>query len=429
MLNNGEGGCGNDLAIDDIVFRTCGDAITIADGLDNLDLAFCETAPASSVTITATPDESIYKSHAFQWQDSSDGVVWTDILGEDNETYTSPLLTNDTFFRVKLAEDVINLANPLCSTISDVFKVIIVPKPLPPTSNGDIATCVNDNIPLTVSVPADILVNWYDAPFGGNLLLENSTSYLAPSDGTYYAEAVSTLADCYADSRTALSLTLYELPVVTDETHSFCEGEDIILYANISNVTYNWSTGETTSNIIVDTAGTYTLIVTNPNGCQSTKSITVSQIDRPIIRSVSSEEYTIKVLAKNLGSFEYSLDGINYQDQNSFKNREGGLYTIYVREKSGCGLTTMEYLHLVIPKFFTPNGDNHNDLFIIHGTDNFQNSELNIYDRYGNLLRNIRNAPFEWNGTFKNKALPASDYWYSLKLDHIEKRGHFTLKR
>src|SRR5690606_12238954 len=228
----GVGGCGNDLAIDDIVFRTCGDAITIADERDNLDLAFCETDPARSITLTATPDNSIYTIHAFQWQDSPDGTIWTDITDETNATFTSPLLTNTTFFRVKLAEDAINLDSPLCSTLSDVFRVLIVPQPQPPASNDDVATCADDNKPLTVSVPADIQVNWYDAPTGGNLLLENSTSFLAPSEGTYYAEAASTLADCYADSRTALSLTLFELPEVTDETLWFCEGDEIILYAN-----------------------------------------------------------------------------------------------------------------------------------------------------------------------------------------------------
>ncbi|GGW51215.1 hypothetical protein GCM10007383_38450 [Arenibacter certesii] len=429
MRNNGEGGCGNDLAIDDIVFRTCGDAITIADGLDNLELAFCETAPASSVTLTATPDKSIYSTHAFQWQFSKDGTVWTDIPGENSATHITPPLTETTLFRVKLAEDAINLANSLCSTISDVFKVLIVPKPLPPASSGNIATCMDNNKPLTVNVPPDIQVNWYDAPVGGKLLQENSTSFLAPSEGIYYAEAVSSFAECYADSRTPLSLTLFELPEATDETIEFCEGDSTILYANITNVTYQWSTGETTPTIIVGTAGSYTLMATNPNGCESTKTITLLQIDRPIIKSISSEEHTITVSTKNQGAFEYSLDGINFQDQNSFKNREGGLYTMYVREKRGCGSATAEFLHLVIPKFFTPNGDNHNDLFIIHGADKFQYSELNIYDRYGTLIKNIRNAPFMWDGTFNNRALPASDYWYSIKLDHLEKRGHFTLKR
>src|SRR5690606_37383099 len=132
---------------------------------------------------------------------------------------------------------------------------------------------------------------------------------------------------------------------------------------------------------------------------------------------------------KNQGAFEYSLDGSNYQDQNVFENREGGQYTIYVRGKDGCGLATLEYLHLVIPKFFTPNGDNHNDLFIINGTHKFQNSYLNIFNRYGTLLLTLRDAPLIWDGTLKNQALLASDYSYSLQLVNITTQGHLTVKR
>ena len=40
MINNGIGGCGNDLAIDDIVFKTCGDFISIIDTFNNNELPF-----------------------------------------------------------------------------------------------------------------------------------------------------------------------------------------------------------------------------------------------------------------------------------------------------------------------------------------------------------------------------------------------------
>jgi len=58
-----------------------------------------------------------------------------------------------------------------------------------PISNGDLNVCVNALRPLTVNVPSSIQVNWYDAPTGGNLLLENNTSYNTTIAGTYYAEA------------------------------------------------------------------------------------------------------------------------------------------------------------------------------------------------------------------------------------------------
>lgn len=41
MLNNEVGGCGNDLAIDDIVFRTCGDFIEINDSQNANNIEAC----------------------------------------------------------------------------------------------------------------------------------------------------------------------------------------------------------------------------------------------------------------------------------------------------------------------------------------------------------------------------------------------------
>lgn len=429
MLNNGVGGCGNDLAIDDIVFRSCGDYVELTDSNNTSNFTQCEIDPATNIKLTATPDFSIYSTHAYQWQQSFNGDDWTDLVGETSNTYTSGLLTSSTYFRVKMAEDSINLANPLCSTISDRYKVLIVSQPDPPQNDGDINTCIDQNRALTVTVPENIQVDWYDAPIGGNLLLSNSTSYTSQISGTYYAEAVSTLANCYADQRTSISISIYELPVVSDEFLSFCEDFSINLSAQISNMDYEWNTGETTSNINVKTPGTYTVKVTNGNGCSSLKTITLEQVNAPRIQNAISDEYTLTIIVENKGEFEYSLNGYNYQEENSFNNVEGGLYTLYVREKNNCGITTSEYVHLVIPKFFTPNGDGINDNFVILGPENFQQSQISLFDRYGTLIKTSANSPFEWDGTYKGQDLPASDYWFQIKIeDHIRK-GHFTLKR
>ena len=58
--------------------------------------------------------------------------------------------------------------------------------------------------------------------------------------------------------------------------YSICEGETTTLDAGISNLEYNWSTLDTVQQIQVDTAGRYSLIVTDNNGCTSEDSIQIS---------------------------------------------------------------------------------------------------------------------------------------------------------
>ncbi len=429
MTNNGNGGCGNDLAIDDIVFRTCGDFISITDTENRSNIAVCDDTVPVRTTLTANPDFSIYSTHAYQWQESFDGANWADIPGETNETYTTPDIFNDIFYRVKIAEDAVNLANPLCSALSEVFDVLIISKPVAPLSNGNVGSCENETPTLSVSVPDAVTVNWYDAAVGGTLLQGSSATFQPTTAGTYYAEAISIFADCRSDNRTAVQLAIFPLPQLTDQELSFCENSSIVLSADLDLATYLWNTGEVAKDIEVDRAGIYSVVVTDVNGCSATKVITLEQIDVPQITNIRSEGYDIVISTKENGAYEYSLDGIDYQGSNVLEAIAGGSYLIRVRENNGCGEVTQDFIHFVIPNFFTPNGDGINDVFNAEGIEFFNSSEVSIFDRFGKLLKQISNAQISWNGTFNNKALPESDYWYLIRVDDETYRGHFSLKR
>ena len=60
MFNNGVGGCGNDLAIDDIIFRSCGDLTEISSAeIPEDELVVCPQDAPATVNLTATPDFSV----------------------------------------------------------------------------------------------------------------------------------------------------------------------------------------------------------------------------------------------------------------------------------------------------------------------------------------------------------------------------------
>ena len=142
-----------------------------------------------------------------------------------------------------------------------------------------------------------------------------------------------------------------------------CEGSTLLLSAQFPGATYLWSNGATTETISIQEPGTYSVDVSNAQLCTSTKTILVTQIDSPVIASVESDQNTIVVTLANTGNYEYSLDGTFYSDQNSFDSVLGGLYTIYVRNSRECPPITVDCLHIVVPNFFSPNGDGINESF------------------------------------------------------------------
>lgn len=429
MFNNGEGGCGNDLAIDDIIFRSCGDLTTVTseNGINRLDVC-AEDAPVS-LSLEATPDFSVYNSHAYQWQESNDNENWSDIPGENDEVYNTSALNATRYFRVKVAEDPVNLNTNLCSSVSEIFTVNILETPNPPEGDGNVSICSDEEIPeLSVEVEENETANWYDA--GNNLIAENTDSYLPESEGVYYVEAINEGFECEPSSRIVINFIINESPQVDDEVLQLCNGGNLILNAGLARVTYEWSTGETTEEIEIDTPGNYSVILTTAEGCSTAKNFEVNQVDIAAIENVNSDLRNIIVTPANEGDFEYSLDGNSYQTSNIFTAVPGGIYTIYMRDLSTCNTITREFPHIVIPKFITPNGDGYNDTFSINGLEYFPSSEIRIFDRYGKLLKAGAGETFTWNGTLESRALPSNDYWYHIIIEGFKTlKGSFSLKR
>lgn len=210
----------------------------------------------------------------------------------------------------------------------------------------------------------------------------------------------------------------------------------------IANYTYQWFldgmaiAGATNYELTVNTEGIYTVEVGNSNACLSTRTIIVTASNIATIENIEindlSDNNSISIVVSGLGDYVYSLDNNYYQSSSVFTNVASGIYTVFVKDLNGCGVTSNEISVLGIPKYFTPNGDGFNDFWNIKGANEQFSSDAIIYifDRYGNLLKQISPLSKGWDGTFNGNALPSSDYWYSIQLSNGRNlKGHFALKR
>jgi|GEM_PF-1467698 len=102
-----------------------------------------------------------------------------------------------------------------------------------------------------------------------------------------------------------------------------------------------------------------------------------------------------------------------------------------VEDAAGCSEErfSTETKRLIIPKFFTPNADGYNDIWLINDNKN-EIKSISIYNRYGKLIRFIVDISVGWDGSISGKKLPTNDYWCVIELYSGEMiKEHFTLKR
>jgi len=242
------------------------------------------------------------------------------------------------------------------------------------------------------------------------------------------------------------NINLYGNELICSDNPNFTKviNAGLVDTATISNYTYTWFLNnnlipsENQYSLTVNTEGIYTVEVKNTQGCTRTRTITVTASNQAIIDSVIVNdlvgENTIMVVlsAASLGDYVYSLDNSNYQTSNVFSNVMPGIYTVYIKDLKGCGITPKEISVLGIPKYFTPNGDGYNDYWNIDGVNQnlYSKSTIHIFDRYGKLLKQISPLSQGWDGKFNGQNSPSDDYWYVIKLDDGRIiKGNFTLKR
>ncbi|MEZ4802999.1 MAG: T9SS type B sorting domain-containing protein [Gelidibacter sp.] len=279
-------------------------------------------------------------------------------------------------------------------------------------------------------------LNQDDADSGNNPLPENYENNDNPQ--TIYARVIhNTLNVCYATS--SFQLIVGSPPQLNpNETISICDGSSVTLSATSGYDGYLWSTGETTSSIEVSNSGEYTVTVSESYGdfyCDASQTFSVFVSGLATIETTSTEDWTtnnntISIEVSGLGEYEYSLDGISYQPEPYFSNLQTGEYTIYVRDRNGCGIITKEVYLLNYMKFFTPNGDGENEVWQILGAPFEPDLQVTIFDRYGKTLNSFTGNDPGWNGSYNGHNMPSNDYWFVVKRANGKTyKGHFTLKR
>jgi gliding motility-associated-like protein len=312
---------------------------------------------------------------------------------------------------------------------SKEVQVNLIQLPTPVITTDKAAYCIGDNATLSVAISPDpsFTINWYM----NNVLQTNNsnhTSLITNIPGNYTAsvvnKTVNTDGTICSQVSAVLSLVFNLFPTVTIEKivkTTLCEGQTVDLLAHHTGGTVKWSTGETTDQISVNTAGNYTAVVTSSAGCQADTSISITFLPNPILSVKDTTICTYKQKPVTLTAppsyTKYTWNSLS-GDQ-TYQVSLPQTVSLTVTDANGCEATqqiiiTDKCPNIWIPNTFTPNGDGINDTWTIEGLDNDQSVLVRVYTRYGNMVFESKGYTTSWNGEYGGKKLPAGVYYYVL---------------
>ena len=366
----------------------------------------------------------------------------TDINPIPNPTNYQNITTNTVYGKVtnqfgctafatvnlQIANNSIATQNPIIKCDSDA------------NQDGFVAFDLNtDATPQILSnLPSGLVVEYYltenDAVLQNNPLPNNYTN-TTENEQVIYARIVNG-SDCFGITPIKLKIIVFIPANFNDETVYICDGNPKRIAIANGFSSYSWSNGSITSFTSIATAGNYTVTASNTEGCIATKKFIVIASGIATITSVDINDFSgngnsVLINYTGIGDYEFSLDGVHFQNSPLFTNVQEGDYLVYIKDIYGCGMPTPTRIFVLdYPRFFTPNGDSYNDFWKIKNSAKYPNMLLYIFDRYGKLITQVNPKGNGWDGTYNGRPVPAEDYWFSIILENNRIiKGHFALLR
>ena len=227
-----------------------------------------------------------------------------------------------------------------------------------------------------------------------------------------------------------------------------CSGSPVLLTGSGA-TSYSWSNGIQDSTIFIANTTTNYTVTGNTGSCQDTDDVLITVIPTPsatVSGNITGNSAQFTNTTTNGTNYFWdfgdgntttsgTLAGINHT-----YTAPGNYQVQLIANNNGC-LDTTYYsitiqpiippapivpLSVEIPNFFTPNGDNDNQLYelLLEGDSTFTAVILN---RWGEQVTELNEQNPSWDGTFREKNCPEGVYFIIYKvigIDQTTKEGH-----
>lgn len=310
-----------------------------------------------------------------------------------------------------------------------------------PTAVGATYTTTNptcfDGLNGSATVVASGGVGGYSYDWAGS----TSSSATANNLGAGQYTAIITDANGCEHSVSIIITEPSEIILSTSSLPATCGLEDgsvsASAFGGTGNLSYNWGSLGTGSSIADVGAGSYSVTVTDANGCTDNATVNVITVNSPeaafepsIFEGYMPLGVVFTNLSQNGAIYNWNFgDGATFTStsldavSHTFANQ--GTYNVVLTITNEGGCTDVAFLDILvydlailnIPDVITPNGDGLNEEFKF-GFNSIKTFECAIYTRWGNEVYRWNDLTKGWNG--KNKGgqdEPEGTYFYVIKAE------------
>ena len=352
---------------------------------------------------------------------------------------TSTLISTDSFIIVGPGTYWVQASSFGCPVNSDTLRVVADESP-----SFDFG--LDYNIPCNAKTLLDPLItgglgslfyqySWSNGSDSSSVMVSEGTYILDVDDGSgcNFKDTIIITEDAIPKATISGGGSICDDGTTTSITFTFngllpwdliyTDGTDSIYKDNISTSIYTISTFR---------AGLYDIILADDvNDCIADTSggkveVIVNELPIAVITPSEITIYEGEVITLTVGEYQlyewYNSEDNLLSVHSDLSVTDSDSYYVLVTDENNCKdysenaiVHTLGRTELYIPTAFTPNGDDHNELFVIHA-NNIYSYNIKIYNKWGDKLFVSDTIYKSWDGTFDSNKVQQGAYYYNIEV-------------